>query len=148
MSLIFSDKSQIDKCNVYAKLTLESAWQGKGEQKAELQTIIHWRPDLVSANANLEAKCQLRCRICSYWYICVCLKLVEMLLEAGAHLDQPNKAGDCPALLISVNPHNNINLVKYSSLRCLAASAVCRYRIPYSGQIPVTLESFVSFHQE
>ncbi|XP_063238060.1 protein fem-1 homolog A [Bacillus rossius redtenbacheri] len=72
--------------------------------------------------------------------------LVEMLLEHGAHLDQPNRAGDCPAAVISGNPQNTVDMMKYVSLRCFAASAVCRHGIPYRGQVPLTLEKFVDFH--
>ncbi|KAK7865662.1 hypothetical protein R5R35_006914 [Gryllus longicercus] len=74
--------------------------------------------------------------------------LVQLLLEHGAHLDQPNKAGDCPAIFVAVNPLNNVHLVNYVTLRCLAATAVCKYKIPYQGQIPQTLETFVRFHEE
>ncbi|XP_067007719.2 protein fem-1 homolog A [Anabrus simplex] len=74
--------------------------------------------------------------------------LVQLLLEHGAHLDQPNRAGDCPALFVAVNPLNNVHLVNYVTLRCLAATAVCKYKIPYRGQIPATLETFVQFHEE
>lgn len=74
--------------------------------------------------------------------------LVQLLLDHGAHLDQPNRAGDCPSLLISMNPLNNIPLVNYTSLRCLAATVVCKYKIRYANQIPATLEEFVRFHEE
>ncbi|KAL1138298.1 hypothetical protein AAG570_009986 [Ranatra chinensis] len=72
--------------------------------------------------------------------------LVLLLLEHGAHLDQPNRARDCPSVLIATNPMNTICLVKYTSLRCLAATAVCKYNIPYEGQVPSTLETFVGYH--
>ncbi|XP_069695746.1 protein fem-1 homolog C [Periplaneta americana] len=74
--------------------------------------------------------------------------LVQLLLDHGAHLDQPNRAGDCPAIFVAVNPLNNVHLVNYVTLRCLAATAVCKYKIPYRGQIPATLETFVKFHEE
>ncbi|GFG36055.1 hypothetical protein Cfor_01723 [Coptotermes formosanus] len=74
--------------------------------------------------------------------------LVQLLLDHGAHLDQPNRAGDCPAIFVAVNPLNNVHLVNYVTLRCLAATAVCKYKIPYQGQIPATLETFVKFHEE
>ncbi|PSN58319.1 hypothetical protein C0J52_00105 [Blattella germanica] len=67
--------------------------------------------------------------------------LVQLLLDNGAHLDQPNKAGDCPAIFVAVNPLNNVHLVNYVTLRCLAATAVCKHKIPYEGQIPATLET-------
>jgi hypothetical protein len=75
-------------------------------------------------------------------------QLVQLLLDHGAHLDQPNRAGDCPAIFVAVNPLNNVHLVNYVTLRCLAATAVCKYKIPYQGQIPATLETFVKFHEE
>ncbi|XP_073969464.1 ankyrin repeat protein mann-cup [Rhodnius prolixus] len=72
--------------------------------------------------------------------------LVELLLDHGAHLDQPNRARDCPLLLIAINPMNTICLLTYSSLKCLAATAVVKHGIPYRGQIPQTLETFVNYH--
>lgn len=75
-------------------------------------------------------------------------QLVQLLLDHGAHLDQPNRAGDCPAIFVAVNPLNNVHLLNYVTLRCLAATAVCKYKIPYQGQIPATLETFVKFHEE
>jgi len=75
-------------------------------------------------------------------------QLVQLLLDHGAHLDQPNRAGDCPAIFVAVNPLNNVHLVNYVTLRCLAATAVCKHKIPYRGQIPATLETFVKFHEE
>lgn len=74
--------------------------------------------------------------------------LLQLLLDHGAHLDQPNRAGDCPAIFVAMNPLNNVHLVNYVTLRCLAATAVCKYKIPYEGQIPATLETFVKFHEE
>ncbi|CAG2058844.1 unnamed protein product [Timema podura] len=73
--------------------------------------------------------------------------LVQLLLDYGAHIDQPNKSGECPGSLIARNPLNTINLMDHVSLRCLAATSVCKYKIPYKGQIPVTLEAFVRFHE-
>jgi hypothetical protein len=75
-------------------------------------------------------------------------QLLQLLLDHGAHLDQPNRAGDCPAIFVAMNPLNNVHLVNYVTLRCLAATAVCKYKIPYEGQIPATLETFVKFHEE
>ncbi|XP_014255354.1 protein fem-1 homolog CG6966 [Cimex lectularius] len=72
--------------------------------------------------------------------------LVQLLLDHGAHLDQPNRNKDSPSLLIASNPINTICLINYTTLKCLSASAVVRYNIPYQGQIPVTLETFVNFH--
>ncbi|XP_075238445.1 ankyrin repeat protein mann-cup isoform X1 [Lycorma delicatula] len=74
--------------------------------------------------------------------------LVRLLLDHGAHLDQPNRAGDCPTQLIAMNPVSTIPLVNYISLRCLAATAIVKNQIPYIGEIPATLQVFVGFHEE
>ncbi|KAK3923380.1 Protein fem-1-like protein C [Frankliniella fusca] len=73
-------------------------------------------------------------------------KLVKLLLDHGAHLDQSNKSGERPSVTIPNNKNNTINLVNYTTLRCLAAVVVCRYRIPYHGQVPSTLENFMKLH--
>lgn len=66
-------------------------------------------------------------------YFLDCLQIVKLLLDTGAHLDQPNRKGDTPAHVLALNAHN-IVLLKYSSLKCLAATAVCKYGIPYEGK--------------
>lgn len=76
------------------------------------------------------------------------LQLVRLLLDHGAHLDQPNRAGDCPMQLIAINPMSTIPLVNYISLRCLAATAIVKNQIPYIGEVPSTLQEFVGFHEE
>lgn len=69
-----------------------------------------------------------------------------MLLDYGAHLDTPNRAGDTPARLISSNPHNNVNLVNYMSLRCYAAQAIFKYGITCT-ELPTTLHQFLEYHK-
>ncbi|XP_026472719.1 protein fem-1 homolog CG6966 isoform X1 [Ctenocephalides felis] len=73
--------------------------------------------------------------------------LVQMLLENGAHVDQPNKVGECPFEMIQKNSSNVIPLVNYLSLKCLASTIVCKHKIKYKGQIPKTLEAFVKYHE-
>ncbi|GAB0093555.1 protein fem-1 homolog A [Sergentomyia squamirostris] len=75
------------------------------------------------------------------------VRLVHTLLEHGAHLDQPNKADDRPMNMISGNPSNEIYLINYISLKCLASTVITKYRIPYRNQIPKTLEMFVRQHE-
>lgn len=74
-------------------------------------------------------------------------RLVHTLLENGAHLDQPNRADDRPMNMISANPGNEIYLINYISLKCLASTVITKYRIPYRNQIPKTLEMFVRQHE-
>lgn len=62
-------------------------------------------------------------------------------------MDTPNKAGDTPAHLISLNPHNNVNLVKYMTLQCHAAQAIVKYEIKCI-ELPATLHEFIEFHRD
>lgn len=73
--------------------------------------------------------------------------IVRILLDYGAHMDQPNRSGERPMTLIANNSNNSIKLMKYSSLKCIAASAIIKYKVPYCDQIPKTLEEFVELHR-
>ncbi|XP_055627199.1 protein fem-1 homolog C [Toxorhynchites rutilus septentrionalis] len=74
-------------------------------------------------------------------------KLVHTLLEHGAHLDQPNRNDERPMSLIAVNPMNDIPLVNYMTLKCLCATVITKFGIPYRNQVPRTLEDFVRWHE-
>ncbi|XP_037043236.1 protein fem-1 homolog CG6966 [Bradysia coprophila] len=73
--------------------------------------------------------------------------LIQMLLDAGAHLDQPNKYDDRAVQFITMNATNIIPLINYTTLKCQAATVITKYKIPYRNQIPKTLEDFVKLHQ-
>lgn len=82
--------------------------------------------------------------------IFVCVKLmqvVRVLLDYGAHLDQPNRAGEHPHYLIAFNSSNTIPIINYTSLKCIVASTIIKNRIHYKNQIPKTLEEFVQLHE-
>lgn len=74
-------------------------------------------------------------------------QIIHLLLENGAHMDLPNKLNDHPAHYIAMNPASDVPLANYSSLRCSCATVIVRYRIPYKGQLPLTLEQFVGIHE-
>lgn len=75
------------------------------------------------------------------------LQVVRVLLDYGAHLDQPNRAAERPIYLIAINSYNIIPLMNYTSLKCMAASAIIKNKIQYKNEIPKTLEEFVQLHQ-
>lgn len=81
-----------------------------------------------------------------YYKIPPLLQLIEVLLENNAHLDLPNKSDDRPIDLIIGNAHN-IPLMNFTTLKCLSATTIVKYRIPYRNQIPKTLEEFVRNHE-
>ncbi|XP_076252370.1 ankyrin repeat protein mann-cup isoform X1 [Rhynchophorus ferrugineus] len=76
--------------------------------------------------------------------------VVKLLLKYGAHLDQPDSQSRTPLESISdlVRHHvADLSLINYTSLKCLCASLIVQNKIPYSGQIPKTLENFVKLHE-
>lgn len=81
-----------------------------------------------------------------YLFVFCFFQLVKLLLESGAHLDQSNKTGERPSVTIGHNTRSTVNLVNYTTLRCLASVVVVKHKIPYKGQIPTTLENFVRLH--
>lgn len=79
--------------------------------------------------------------------IFVCFQLVPLLLQYGAHIDQPNNTGICPADRLNINPFNlDIRLVNYISLKCLCSKVIIDNKIPYKYLIPQTLAKFVEMH--
>ncbi|XP_054726310.1 protein fem-1 homolog A [Anastrepha obliqua] len=73
--------------------------------------------------------------------------IILLLLEHGADLDQPNKSDERPFNLIVSNPANTIPLMNYVNLKCLTATIISKYKIPYRNQIPKLLEDFVKQHE-
>ncbi|XP_061389317.1 protein fem-1 homolog C [Musca vetustissima] len=74
-------------------------------------------------------------------------EIITLLLNHGADLDQPNKSDERPYNLIALNAANTIPLMNYINLKCLAATIISKYRIPYRNQIPKCLETFVKEHE-
>ncbi|KAJ0170662.1 hypothetical protein K1T71_013434 [Dendrolimus kikuchii] len=78
-------------------------------------------------------------------------ELVLALLEGGAHLDQPNRFGDCAAELVALNRHSLVPVVRHTTLACLAARALvahCRdagLPLP-TPALPDTLRRFLDLH--
>lgn len=76
--------------------------------------------------------------------------LVRLLLQYGAHIDQPNVIGKIP--LDAINDLNNqvptdIFVLNYLNLKCLCSRVICKYKIPYKNQIPKTLEHYIHLHE-
>lgn len=68
-------------------------------------------------------------------------------MERGADLDQPNKSDERPFNLIASNPMNTTPLINYMNLKCMAATVISKYKIPYRNQLPKLLEKFVRQHE-
>lgn len=73
---------------------------------------------------------------------------MNILLEYGAHIDQPNAMGMRPYDLITEMRRNTeIPVGNFINLKCLCASIIIKSRIVYRDQIPKTLENFVRLHE-
>ena len=76
-------------------------------------------------------------------------KMLEVLLLGGAHLDYTNKDG-----LTAVDKSTNVRAKNFLSyrynetlcLKCVSARAVKRYGLPYFGEVPKSLEKYISMH--
>ncbi|KAJ8917884.1 hypothetical protein NQ315_010798 [Exocentrus adspersus] len=76
--------------------------------------------------------------------------LIRVLLDHGAHIDQPNAAGKTPReAIVEISKHSSseIHILNYMSLKCFCAAIISKYKIPYRNQIPKTLENFVKLHE-
>jgi len=73
--------------------------------------------------------------------------IIMALLESGAHIDSVNAASQTP-LAASAIGVAEIILKSQSemSLKCLAAQSIRKYNLPYQGQVPKSLESFIYIH--
>ena len=67
-------------------------------------------------------------------------QVIKLLLRYSAHIDIVNVSGDLAAKNLSLNILGHVNL------QCLSASVIRDRQIPYVGEIPVHLESFVQMH--
>ena len=72
-------------------------------------------------------------------------RIAENLLKNGAHVDMVNMVGNRAVDNLTFSLME-MNMLDFVSLRCLAARAVMKYKIPYVGSIAASLESFVQMH--
>lgn len=80
------------------------------------------------------------------------MELIQTILDSGGHIDCPNcpsreEKPITPLALIKSNPNNQIHFLNYLSLKCLSATIVAKFKIPYKNQIPKSLEAFVKLHE-
>ena len=54
-------------------------------------------------------------------------QIVELLLDNGAHIDLRNAHGQRPTSMMRNIPECQINPLRYTTLRCLAAAAVTKH---------------------
>ena len=72
------------------------------------------------------------------------MAMVKELLNNGAHIDACNFRG-ISAYSILGN-QERLQRFNYMSLKCFAAQVIAQNQIPYHGNVPTTLEGFISVH--
>lgn len=73
-------------------------------------------------------------------------EVVELLLRHGAHIDVRNVQGVRPSHLLVANPASTVSVPRYISLKCLCAQVISTNRLPYKGEVPEVLETFIEAH--
>lgn len=78
-------------------------------------------------------------------------RVLLALLTANAHIDWVNAEGKCPFDYLAASPKykDYVSAVvpqSFTSLTCLAAKAVKKYKLRYRGRIPRELQLFVDRH--
>lgn len=74
-------------------------------------------------------------------------KIIFLLLNSGAHLDQCNSFNKTPADLYKNGKlYQVVNPINYVTLQCLCAKVIQKHKIPYKDQLTPKLASFVSIH--
>ncbi|EDW58858.2 LOW QUALITY PROTEIN: uncharacterized protein Dvir_GJ18787 [Drosophila virilis] len=76
-------------------------------------------------------------------------RILQLFVEAGAHLDAVNAAGQTAAA--ACKQANLANLLHghqnaHTSLKCLAARSIASNRLNFRGLIPTQLEAFIQMH--
>ena len=73
--------------------------------------------------------------------------IITSLIDAGAHVDVVNASGKTPMVKASTGVAEIILKSQQKlSLKCLSAQAVRQHRLSFMGQVPATLEHFISLH--
>ncbi|XP_022228162.1 protein fem-1 homolog B isoform X1 [Drosophila obscura] len=76
-------------------------------------------------------------------------RILQLFVEAGAHLDAVNAAGQtaataCKQVTLANLLHGHQNA--HTSLKCLAARTIATHRLNFKGLIPTQLEAFIQMH--
>ena len=73
--------------------------------------------------------------------------MLQVLFNGGAHHDFVNSYGQTPTKLAKTNEARMILMKRRKlELKCITARAVKKFRIPYLGVGPKTLEKYISMH--
>ncbi|XP_064602641.1 protein fem-1 homolog C-like [Liolophura sinensis] len=71
------------------------------------------------------------------------VEIVRLLVESGAEVDLPNKDGVRPCDIIAGKPCYSLCVLRFYSLKSLAARAIVKQQVPFSESLPKTLVEYV-----
>ena len=74
-------------------------------------------------------------------------QIIVLLLKNKAHVDMIRISGNSTAAEVLTSSLIEMHIQHFNSLKCLASTAVVKYRIPYIGHISTSLEEFVQMHE-
>lgn len=74
------------------------------------------------------------------------VELVQALLRNGAHLDQRNSENKTFEDIAKVKLSTLVDPMPYTTLKCLAAQVVSRYKLKYQDEVPASLEADIQLH--
>jgi len=73
-------------------------------------------------------------------------EVVELLLRHGAHIDMKNVQNVRPSDLLAHNPASTVSITRFLSLKCLCAQVISNNNLPFKGEVPEVLETFIEAH--
>jgi len=73
-------------------------------------------------------------------------EVVELLLRHGAHIDMKNEKNERPSDLLAANRASTVSITRFLSLKCLCAQVISDNKLPYKGEVPEILETFIEAH--
>jgi len=73
-------------------------------------------------------------------------EVVELLLRHGAHIDMKNIQGIRPSQLLAANKVSTVSITRFLSLKCLCAQVISNNKLPFKGEVPEVLETFIEAH--
>jgi len=73
-------------------------------------------------------------------------EMMELLLRHGGHIDVRNVQGVRPSHLLAGNPASTVCITRFTTLKCLCAQVISNNKVPFKGEVPEVLETFIEAH--
>merc|ERR1719400_1076493 len=119
-----------------------------GGQKADLFPSLAVARLLVECGARLNAT---NAQESTPLHTAACManfkqEIMELLLRNGGHIDVRNVQGVRPSHLLAANPASAVCITRFTTLKCLCAQVISNNKVPFKGEVPEVLETFIEAH--